>query len=53
MICKDERALLHNLLLAIYPWRSNNGGGERDRERNVESERVKYNTFLGLEIDIK
>ena len=30
------------------------GGGERDRERNVERERVKYNIFfLGLETDIK
>ena len=36
---------------AIKPWRWNNGGGERDRERNIE--RVKYNTFLDLEIDIK
>ena len=25
-------------ICAIYPWRWNNGGGERDRERNVERE---------------
>ena len=33
--------LLLFLLPAIYPWRLNNGRGERDRERNVERERVK------------
>ena len=48
MICRGERPLVHNLLPAIYPWRQNNGGGERDRERNVERERVKYNSFFGF-----
>ena len=57
MICRDERPLLHNVYRGERPLLHNllsviyHGGGTTVEER--ERERVKYNTFLSLEIDIK